>query len=84
MSKHWDDFTDFEDIECYKDGFPIIGDSWLKEPEVFKDQLHLLCEQFILEHDLPDDTDPASLRLRVWRAIGFYNRIKLMFRGIRP
>jgi len=49
-----------------------------------KDPLTIACEQFILEHNLPEDTDPASLRRRVWNAIGLIQRIKLMFKGIKP
>jgi len=48
------------------------------------DELTTYCQIFILENDLPDDTDPQSLRLRVWQSIGFIERIKLMFRGTRP
>ena len=44
------------------------------------DALTVHCQLFILENDLPDDTSPQSLRQRVWRAIGFKERVNLTSR----
>jgi len=90
MSDNNNDFCDFDELEnteisdadCnfnFDDDFNLDNYKDTKN-----DELTTHCQIFILENNLPDDTDPASLRKRVWRAIGFKERMKLNFRGIRP
>lgn len=78
------DFTDFADLDddnteqerlYFDDGFPVSGDLLTEH-----------CRAFVLEHDMPDDTDPDSpeIRQRVWNYIGLVERMKLAFKGVRP
>jgi len=90
MSNNNDDFSDFDeiagsDIAEEEYSFDDFCDLALDNIQDLKeDALTTHCQVFILEHNLPDDTEPSSIRQRVWRAIGFRERLRLMFSGIRP
>jgi len=91
MSNNNDDFSDFdqlcnsEDLSDSDCNFDFDNDFNLDNFQDGKDDaLTTHCQIFILENNLPDDTDPQFLRQRVWRAIGFKERMKLNFKGIRP
>lgn len=89
MTNDNDDFFDFHDSEDgNKEGdcnFDFDNNLSLNNFQSGKDDaLSTICQIFILENNLPDDTDPDSIRQRVWRAIGFVERVKLMFKGIQP
>jgi len=48
------------------------------------DELRTLCEIFILEHNISDDTDPDLIRHHVWRTLNFFDRFRLRLIGVKP
>jgi len=81
MSKHDDTFFDFEELDNDEYMFDSFEDEKLEDE---CDLLTVYCQTYILEHNLPDDTDPASIRKQVWRSLGVFEKLKFMFKGIRP
>jgi len=81
MNNHDDAPFDFEELDDDEYTFDSFEDEKLEDE---CDLFTVYCQTFIIEHNLPDDTDPTFIRQRVWWSLGVFERLRFMFKGIRP